>query len=128
MAKNLILVDTNILIDVFRGNKNTKKDLDAIEGNIAISVITAMELYRGCKTNKRKSELTEQLKAYKIIHLDSAVSEKALHLFNQYISANQDMYIADCLIAATNIIHKTKLFTHNKSDFNFIKSIEFYYP
>ncbi len=128
MAKNLILVDTNILIDVFRGNKNTKKVLDAIEGNIAISVITAMELYRGCKTNKRKAELTEQLKAYKIIHLDSEISEKALQLFNQYTSANQDMYIADCLIAATNIIHKTKLFTHNKSDFNFMKSVVFYHP
>jgi len=80
VAKNLILVDTNILIDVFRGNKNTKIDLDAIEGNIAISVITAMELYRGCKTNKRKAELSQQLKAYKIIHIDEVISEKALQL------------------------------------------------
>ena len=102
--------------------------MDAIAGNIAVSVITAMELYRGCKTNKRKAELTEQLKAYKIIHLDEVISEKALQLLNQYTSVNQEMYIADCLIAATNIVYKTKLFTHNKSDFSFIKSVIFYNP
>jgi predicted nucleic acid-binding protein len=128
VAKNLILVDTNILIDVFRGNKESKKQLDALEGRIAVSVITVMELFRGCKTNKRKAELTEQLKAYEIIHIDTIVSEKALQLFSHYISTHQDMYIADCLIAATNIIHKTKLFTNNKSDFNFIKSVEFFHP
>ena len=32
------------------------------------------------------------------------------------------------ILAATNIIHKTKLFTHNKSDFNFMKSVVFYHP
>lgn len=36
MAKKLVLVDTNIFIDVFRGNKLTKKQLDDLDGSIAI--------------------------------------------------------------------------------------------
>jgi len=126
MAKKLVLVDTNIFIDVFRGNKLTKKQLDDLEGTIAKSAITVMELFAGCKTKKQKAELNLQLKAYNIIHIDTEISLKAVQLFNNYVSAKQDMYIADCLIAATALTYKFKLFTHNKSDFNFIKAINFY--
>jgi tRNA(fMet)-specific endonuclease VapC len=126
MAKKLVLVDTNIFIDVFRGNQVTKKKLDGLDGCIAISAVSVMELFAGCKTKKRKAELNKQLKAYKLIHLDYDISEKAIQLFNNHVSTSQDVYIADCLIAATCLTHKIKLFTHNKSDFIFFKSIEFY--
>jgi predicted nucleic acid-binding protein len=78
MAKKLVLVDTNIFIDVFRGNKTTKKQLDDLESCIAISAITVMELFAGCKTKKQKAELNKQLKAYNIIQIDTDISVKAI--------------------------------------------------
>ena|ERR1035437_4834391 len=128
MAKGLILVDTNILIESYRGDKIAKEHLEAIRGRIAVSVITVMELYRGCKTKERKTELAKQIKAYYVVNIDNAVSERAMQIFKHYISSSQDVYIADCLIAATAMENKMKLFTKNKQDFNFIKDLVFYHP
>ena len=41
-AKKIVLVDTDILIKVFRGNPVHKKHLDSLKGRIAISIITAL--------------------------------------------------------------------------------------
>ena len=68
--KKIIVVDTDILIKVYRGDEVKKKQLDKLKGNVAISIITALELMQGIKSRRRLFELHKQLKAFQLIHMD----------------------------------------------------------
>ena len=49
----MIILDTNIIIELFKGNPKTKELLENVnEETFSISVITVMELYYGA-INKR---------------------------------------------------------------------------
>ena len=126
-AKKVILVDTDILIKVFRGDVTRKKHLDALRGRIAVSIITVLELYQGAVTKQRKYELEKQLRAYFILHIEGEISKKALMISKKYFPVRQ-ILPPDCLIASTAICHHLELYTDNKSDFDFIKELKLYVP
>ena len=126
-SKKIILVDSDILIKVFRGNKILKTNLDDLEGRIVISAVTAFELYIGVNSEKRIMETNKQLKAYQIAHITETISIRALSLFNAYKSKHT-LLVADTLIAATALTLDIELFTDNKKDYDFIKGIKFYKP
>ncbi|MCP5496381.1 MAG: type II toxin-antitoxin system VapC family toxin [Leptospiraceae bacterium] len=121
-----ILVDTCILISAYRGNKDISNVLKKFHHKLVISPITIMELYRGLKTREKKRELEKQLKSYSIIHINKDVTEKAIGILKKYQSNKRNIFIPDCLIAATCILYDYQLFTENKSDFEFIENIRFF--
>ena len=128
MAKaKQILVDTDILIKVFRGDTKKKKILDDNKGNLSISVITYFELLSGLKTRQRIIDLNKQMKAYNIIHLSERISIKSLVLYQKYLTAN-NIGLPDALIASTAIINNLELLTDNYQDFKFIKELTIFKP
>ena len=126
-AKKIVLVDTDILIKVFHGNPVHKKHLDSLKGRIAISIITALELYQGATNKSKKPDLEKQLRAYRLLLIDENISSITLSLTKKYVPQNQ-LLPPDCLIARTAIHHKLDLYTDNKKDFSFIKGLKFYNP
>ena len=54
MAKNLVIVDSCVLIKAFRKDTNAINDLKAIVGFTAYSVITELELFIGANTIAKK--------------------------------------------------------------------------
>jgi predicted nucleic acid-binding protein len=82
--KPQILVDTDILIKVYRGHSLHKASLDKQTGNLAISAITYFELFFGVKTRRRIIDLSKQMRAYHLIHLSEAISVKTLEILNKY--------------------------------------------
>lgn len=54
MAKNLIIVDSCVLIKAFRNDSVAINDLQNIEGRTAYSIITQLELLIGAKTISKK--------------------------------------------------------------------------
>jgi predicted nucleic acid-binding protein len=54
MAKDLIIVDSCVLIKAFRRDVNAINDLKEIEGYTAYSVITQLELLIGANTKEKK--------------------------------------------------------------------------
>lgn len=125
--KKLVLVDTDIFIKMFRGERVYRENLDALKGNIAVSTITVLELYQGAKGKRRIYDLEKQLRAYHILHVDEAISIRACSLMKKY-GSKFSLLPPDCLIAATALQHKLPLFTDNKQDFEFIDSLGFYKP
>ncbi len=123
--KPQILVDTDILIKIFRGNTFHKKTLDNEENNLAISSVTFLELLFGSKTKRRVIDLKKQVRAYQLIHISEAISLKAIDIVSKY-TTETSIKTADALIAATAIINNLKLYTDNVSDFTFIKGLRFY--
>ena len=82
--KPQILVDTDILIKVFRGNTSHKRTLDKEEDNLAISSVTFLELLFGLKTKRRIFDLEKQVRAYQLIHISEAISLKAIEIVSEY--------------------------------------------
>lgn len=119
------LVDTDILIKSYRGDKNKQNNLKYLEGKYCISVITACELLNGAKNIHQLGEFNKALRYYNLVLIDEKISDKAFTLFKKYSFIN-DMKISDSFIAATAICHDLFLSTDNKKDFNFIKEIKFY--
>lgn len=122
----MVLCDTNIIIEVYRGNKAIKNELDRIgQSEIAVSDITRAELFYGARN---KSELQKIKKDTSILHtfpVKREISAIAVSLVESYCLSHK-MDIEDALIAATALYHDVELFTLNLKDFVFIPSIRLY--
>jgi predicted nucleic acid-binding protein len=120
-----VLVDTDILIKVYRGNNDRKIILDNLKNRIAISIITALELYQGVDNSKKIIETSKQIRAYQVLHLTQEISVLCLQLFKKY-SLKRKIRLADCFIATTSLYFRLPLYTDNIKDYNFYEGIMFY--
>jgi len=126
MAKDLIIVDSCVLIKAFRKDIYAINDLKVISGYTAYSVITQLELLIGANTNLKKEAINKIFESYYGIHLNPVISLKAIEIMKKHISGQQIVSVPDCLIAATSIITGYPLLTYNKKDFEFIEGVNFY--
>ena len=119
------LVDTDILIKAYRGDKIKQYNLKYLKDKYCISVITACELLNGAKSFHQRGEFNKALRFYTIASIDEKISEIAFSLFKKYSFVNT-MKISDSFIAATAIKNDLFVYTDNKKDFDFIEGIKFY--
>jgi tRNA(fMet)-specific endonuclease VapC len=124
----MILCDTNIIIEFYKGNPTILQELGRIGvAQLAISVITQAELYYGALN---KAELLRIQKHLNLLHnlpIDHQVSSQFIQLMAQY-SLSHKLAIPDALIAATALVNDIELYTLNIKDFRFIENIRLYYP
>jgi predicted nucleic acid-binding protein len=104
MAKDLVIVDSCVLIKAFRKDVNAINDLKVISGHTAYSVITQLELLIGANTIAKKEAINKILESYYGIPLNTSISAKAIEIMQKYVSGQQIISVPDCLIAATSII------------------------
>lgn len=128
MAKNLIIVDSCVLIKAFRKDTIAISDLKAILGFTAYSVITELELLIGANTIAKKEVIKKILQSYYSIPLNPVISAKAVEIMHTYVSGQQIISVPDCLIDASSIITGYPLLTYNKKDFDFIKGVNLFEP
>ena len=126
MARELIIVDSCVLIKAFRKDAVANSDLREIINHSAYSVITLPELLIGANTQTKKDAITKIFGSYYGIPLNEKISVKAIEIMQAYVTGQQIISVPDCLIAATSIITGYPLLTYNKKDFEFIKGIAFY--
>ena len=121
------LVDTSVLIALFRKNEEAKRALDDIEQEDAyICDITFMEILAGCPNVEKREYAIKMLGAYGLLKNNEKVSDKSIQLMKRYCiqrSGQPQVRLADCLIAAFAVVHKMELLTFNKKDFDFIQGI-----
>ncbi|EKD57303.1 MAG: hypothetical protein ACD_57C00349G0004 [uncultured bacterium] len=115
-SKNLL--DTNILIEAFRGTEPTaslvKKWIK--EGNIAISVITVAEfLVNANKEEKEKLSLV--LTKFAPLAVEQTIAEIAAEYRREYSRKSKRVYLIDCLIAATAKLYNLTLVTKDTKDY-----------
>ena len=115
----MILLDTNILIEILKGNSQTKKEIASLQAPFSISSITAMELMVGARNKQEVKKLQQFIQLFDQIHLNETISAKALQLITDYAKSHA-LDIPDALIAASVIEHHGSLFTYNRKDFKFI--------
>ncbi len=120
----LTIFDTDILIDAALQVKEAIECLDKIEqqSTLAISVITQMELFVGCRNKTEMRKVEHFLKRFRVIKLDEQISDKAVHMLRQY-RLSHGLAIPDALIAATAITLNQDFITKNQRDYRFISEL-----
>ncbi len=119
-----MIIDTDILVDYFRGKKQAKEQLINIEKR-SISMVTQFELFQGARDKKELNLLKQFIRewSFKIYSIDETISFGTLFLLEKY-SLSHGLKMADALIAATAINYDEELITGNYKDFKFIKEID----
>lgn len=120
-----IIIDTDILIDFGLDKPDAVQTMVNIEQyyTISVSVITAMELYSGCRSKKDLKEVEELLSGIHIEFVSKSVSQKAFELMKEYRSSH-GVEINDMLIAATALTLETKLVSKNQKHYTFLPDLD----
>jgi tRNA(fMet)-specific endonuclease VapC len=121
----MIIFDTNVLIEILKGNQQTLvrvSDLSATSSPLYISVITAMELIYGARNKQEAIQLERFLEQFRCVQLNSDISTCAFDLIRRYAKSHT-LDIPDALIAASAITNRAELFTYNTKDFRFIPDL-----
>ena len=121
---DMVIVDTDILIDAGREVREAVNCLQQIEQkfSLAVSIVTQMELIVGCRNKKELNTLEKFLERFHIIRLDEQISDLATDLLKRYRLSN-GLLIADSLIAATAEISNQQLITKNQRHYRFIEDL-----
>lgn len=118
------IIDTDILIDVGRGDNGAITCLQRLEqqSTLAISTVTRMELIIGCRNKAELRDLEQFLRRFQLLKITEQISDAAVELLQQY-RLSHGLLIADALIAATALEHGEPLITKNQRDFRFITGL-----
>ena len=116
-----IILDTNILIEILKGNQDTILKVQSFD-NIAISSISVMELYYGAINKAEVKKLEKFISLFEIIELNEDISITSTNLIKTYAKSH-NLDIPDSLIASTTLVYGYTLFTYNLKDFRYIENI-----
>ena len=123
----MILCDTNILIEFYKGNPTVIQTLQHMgSANIAVSVITKAELFYGARDKQELVKIERHLSLCHCYGLNNVISALFIELMSRY-SLGHKVSIPDMLIAATAISHELELYTLNTKDFKFIPELNLYH-
>ncbi len=119
---NKILIDTDILIDFLRGDKNTTEMIKRISTERLITTdINAFELYHGAYKSKNKqinvTNIEDLLNSLELLSTNRESMRKAAELIADLDKKGASIDIADLFIASICLINSASLLTRNKKHF-----------
>ena len=119
-----MIVDTNVLIWYFRGDKNAKKVLNQVLP-FSISSVTYIELVQGMRNKDELNKLRELIKVWRIsiLQITEKISNRSMYYSEEYFLSHS-ILLADALIAATMFIHSETLLTGNAKDYSYINGLK----
>lgn len=120
-----MLIDSDVLVWLMRGHVGAAQRLHALPV-WRVSVVTYIELAQGCRDKADLVRLKKGLAARstEIVPITPAISERAAELIDR-LALSHGMRLADALIGATTIEHKTTLITANVKHFSVVDGLSF---
>jgi toxin FitB len=121
------LLDTNVLIyywkgDIPKGEMNRLEEI--LKHSFIISIITKIELLGWKKHTREGYEIARDfLDRAEILPIDDELAEFIIEL-----KRNNNIKLADALIAATVLSNELVLVTRNEDDFSILTNLEIYNP
>jgi predicted nucleic acid-binding protein len=117
----MILLDTDVCIEILRGNKKVLEKRKEYNGSIAISFMTIGELYYGAEKSEFKEKnnilIEEFLLTIEIIESDMDIMKRFGEIKAILKRNNELLADADIIIGATAIEKCKKLITGNIDHF-----------
>jgi predicted nucleic acid-binding protein len=124
MAKQVV-IDMDILIDFGLDKDDAVKAMSTLEENyeLTISVITAMELYSGCRSKRDLKKVDLLIADLNVHFVSKSISVRAFELMKKYRSSH-GVEINDMLIAATAIESDAKMISQNQKNYQFLSDLD----
>ena len=117
----MILLDTDVCVEILRGNQSVLKAFADSDAVAAVSFMTVGELYYGVYKSNRVEENSEHLDLLLseliVIQSDALIMTKFGRLKSDLSKVGRPLPDADILIAATAMMHCSLLVTGNKAHF-----------
>ena len=116
------LIDSNVLIDVSRGNAAAIKYVDGLPEPWALSQVTAMELIVGARDKRDLATIDGFLSLYLVVPLSDSIGAGAYRLLKAYAKSH-GLHVFDSLVAATAIEKALTLVTLNRKHYQMIEGL-----
>ena len=110
------LLDSDVLIWLLRGRRETLQRLETLEGPCGVSVISRAEIWAGARDAEHRAidDLFLSLTTYPV---DGAIADLAGTFLRRHRHRGVSLELADALIAATAVTHGLGLLTYNIAHF-----------
>ena len=119
-----MLIDTDVLIWLFRGKVSARKALERCDA-VQLSAITYMELVQGMRNQDEFRALRRTIHdhQWEIVPLSENISHRATVYIESY-ALSDGLQLADALIAASAVESGTPLMTANIKHYRVIPEME----
>ena len=126
MENELIVVDTDVVIDFFNGISPGAAVMSKLISSqeVGLTSISVFELYAGVEGKRRLSQIETLIQGVTILPLDVIEAVIAGRIYTQLKSKGQRVGTHDILIAATCVANRVPLYTKNVAHFSKIEDIQ----
>ena len=121
------LIDTDVLVDVSRGNKAAIAYIDSLNNDWTLSAMTALEFIAGAKNQREVGLIDRLIQVYETTPVNDATGRLAYNLLKTYAKSD-GLRTFDSLIAATAILERRTLVTRNRKHFEMIGGLAIVVP
>ena len=118
-----ILLDTDVLVDFFRGHSRAVGFINAYHARIILSSIVVAELYAGVRGDEEQAVLQDFLSLFRIVPVDAAIG-KAGGLYKRDYGKSHGVGLADAILAATAEAENAELKTLNTKHYPMLKGLK----
>jgi len=122
-------LDTNTLLDYFRGKGNVARNLLAMPPNeVGLPAIVAYEVWVGVlgsqNARRRQTQYEQFLATVEILPFDSGVGRRAAEIRHALERRGEGIGPLDTLIAATALANNATLVTRNMREFGQVQGLK----
>lgn len=121
--KRNIIIDTDIVIDFLRGDRQALSHFKIESESICFSAITVAEIYSGIKGKKEETEVERLFSIFPVIAATNEIAREAGKLVKQY-RPSHSVEIPDAFIAATSLVSNSELHTLNIKHYPMFKGLK----
>ena len=119
----MILIDTDVMVDIIRRHAPAVAWLDLLEADvIGIPGLVAMELLQGCRNREEQQQLEGFLRPYQRYWPSKSDCDRAFDDFAMY-HLSHNLGILDALIAETAMGMDVELATFNTKHYNALDTL-----
>ena len=121
MARS-ILLDTDILVDFFRGHSKAVAFVNAHSARIILSSIVVAELYAGVKGDAEQAALENLVSLFRVVPVGAEIA-KTGGLYKRDYGKSHGIGLADAILAATAEAENAELKTLNSKHYPMLKGL-----
>jgi len=117
------LLDTDILVDFFRGYDKAVAFVNRHNDRIILSSIVVAELFAGVKGNAEQAALQDFISLFPVVPVNTEIA-KVGGLYKRDYSKSHSVGLADAIIAATAELENAELKTQNTRHYPMLKKLK----
>ena len=118
-----ILLDTDVLVDFFRGHDKAVDFVNAYNTRIILSSIVVAELFAGVKGDAEQAALQSFVSLFRVIPVDAEIG-KAGGLYKRDYGKSYGVGLADAILAATAEAENAELKTLNTKHYPMLEGLK----